>query len=161
MKRTQNIPARRKAAGRIVFALVTIASLFLVANGVFMLADPKTWFFIVPGVKFTGGFNQHFIRDIGLIQMLLGVAFVVGILRPAVRLELWAAATIWLAAHALFHFWEVAVGICGPSTILRDFPAVTLPAVIGFLGTVWAWRSERPPTFASGFSSALNTNNQT
>ena len=88
------------------------------------------------------------IRDIGLIQMFLGAAFVVGMLRPASRVALWAAATVWLIAHALLHFWEVAVGICAPSALARDFPAVTLPALIGIALTVWAWRNcllkERP-----------------
>ena len=80
---------------------------------------------LVPGVTDTGFFNQHFIRDIGIIQLFLGVAFVVGLLRPERRIGLWAAATLWLSAHALFHLWEVAVGICAPSVIPRDFPAVT------------------------------------
>ena len=43
-------------------------------------------------------FNQHFIRDIGMIQIFLGAAFGIGIIRPAVRFELWAAATVWLIA---------------------------------------------------------------
>src|SRR5262245_34790258 len=128
-----------------VLALLAINSLFLIANGLFMLIDPKAWFLFIPGVKFTGGFNQHFIRDIGLIQIFLGGAFVVGIVRPAVRLELWVAATIWLIAHSFFHFWEVAVGICGPSTILRDFPVVTLPALVGIVATAWAFRIKMRP----------------
>ena len=49
-----------------------------------------------------------------------------------------ARATLWLWAHDLFHFWEVAVGICAPSAIARDFPAVTLPALIGTVLTLWA-----------------------
>ena len=48
---------------------------------------------------------------------------------------------MWLIAHAVFHLWEVAVGICSPSVIVRDFPAVTLPALIGIALTAWAWRS--------------------
>src|SRR5262245_26800238 len=140
MKQNLNTLARHGACSKMIFALLTLNSLFLITNGLFMLAAPKKWFLVIPGVKFTGGFNQHFIRDIGLIQLFLGVAFAVGILRPAVRLELWAAATIWLVAHSLFHFWEVAVGICGPFRILQDFPAVTLPALIGIAATVWASR---------------------
>jgi hypothetical protein len=133
------------AVSKMIFALLTINSLLLITNGLFMLADPKKWFLVIPGVKFTGGFNQHFIRDIGLIQLFLGVAFILGMVRPAVRLELWAAATIWLIAHSLFHFWEVAVGICGPSSILRDFPGVTLPALVGIVATVWASRIRMRP----------------
>jgi len=96
-----------------------------------MLIDPKTWYEVVPGVTSTGFYNQHFIRDIGIVQLFLGIAFVTGWFRPSVRFPLWGIATIWLIAHALFHFWEVAVGICGPSALLRDFAAVSLPAIIG------------------------------
>jgi hypothetical protein len=47
--------------------------------------------------------------------MFLGSAFGIGMIRPARRVELWAAATSWLIAHAAFHLWEVAVGIRAPS----------------------------------------------
>lgn len=123
-----------------VTALVTLNGIFLSANGLFMLVAPQVWYDSVPGVTDTGFFNQHFIRDIGIIQLFIGVAFIVGLLRPERRIGLWAAATLWLSAHALFHLWEVAVGICAPSAIPRDFPAVTLPALIGIALTLWAIR---------------------
>ncbi|MFS2108325.1 hypothetical protein ACCC88_01445 [Sphingomonas sp. Sphisp140] len=100
-------------------------------NGTYMLISPVGWYFAVPGVTTTGPFNQHFIRDIGIIFLFLGAAFLIGTVRPNARPVLWGGATLWLACHALFHFWEVAAGICGPSVLLRDFPAVTLPALIG------------------------------
>jgi hypothetical protein len=109
-----------------------------VANGLFMLASPEGWYFAVPGVTTTGPFNQHFIRDIGLIFLFIGPAFLVGTALPRYRVVLWAVSTLWLSGHALFHFWEVAVGICGPSVLVRDFPAVTLPAIIGAVLTSWA-----------------------
>ncbi|MGK9164976.1 hypothetical protein KXR53_01690 [Inquilinus limosus] len=108
------------------------------ANGVFMLVSPDGWYFAVPGVTTTGPFNQHFIRDIGLIFLLVGTAFLFGAAEPRYRVISWAAPTLWLSGHALFHYWEVAVGICGPSVLIRDFPAVTLPAVLGALLTLWA-----------------------
>lgn len=129
----------------LLMALV-ISSLFLTLNGLFMLFDPRRWYDVIPGVNLTGPFNQHFVRDIGIIQAFLGVAYLVGIARPAVRLELWGAATLWLCAHALFHFWEVAVGICAPSALLRDFGAVSLPALIGLWATAWAWRRKELPS---------------
>lgn len=124
-----------------IVIMVVLNGLFLFGNGLFMLVVPSPWYHFVPGVTHTGPFNQHFIRDIGLIQMFLGAAFGIGMIRPASRLALWAAATSWLIAHAGLHLWEVAVGICSPSVIVRDFPAVTLPAVIGIALTAWAWRS--------------------
>ena len=108
------------------------------ANGIFMLVSPEAWYFAVPGVTTTGPFNQHFVRDIGLIFLFVGTAFLAGAVLPRYRVVLWAAPTLWLWGHALFHFWEVAVGICGPSAIARDFPAVTLPAIIGAVLTSWA-----------------------
>ena len=56
-----------------------------------------------------------------------------------------------LCGHALFHFWEVAVGICTPDVLPRDFPAVTLPALIGIGLSVWAYRQSRAgiPAYAS------------
>ena len=112
-------------------------------NGLYMLYSPVSWYFAVPGVTTTGPFNQHFIRDIGLIFLFLGTAFLVGAARPQYRIVLWATPTLWLWGHALFHFWEVAVGICGPSAIVRDFPAVTLPAILGTILTLWAIANAR------------------
>jgi uncharacterized protein YjeT (DUF2065 family) len=128
--------------------MVLFNTLLLFLNGIFMLIAPEAWYYLVPGVTDTGFYNQHFIRDIGMIQLFLGIAFGVGMIQPDRRIGLWAAATLWLAAHALFHFWEVAVGICAPSAIPRDFPAVTLPAIFGAALTLWAIRRSRTGAIA-------------
>lgn len=121
----------------------------LEANGVFMLMAPERWYFVVPGVTSTGPFNQHFLRDIGLIFLFMGGAFLVGVGQPQWRVVLWAGPTIWLIGHALFHLWEVAVGICSPAVLPRDFPAVTLPAIIGVALTFWAFRHSRTRQYAA------------
>lgn len=127
----------------ICISLAVVLGLAAVANGVFMLASPEGWYFAVPGVTTTGSFNQHFIRDIGIVFLFIGAGFLIGAFRPRVRLFAWGAPTIWLSGHALFHFWEVAVGICSASAIARDFPAVTLPALLGWVLTAWALRQVR------------------
>src|SRR5918996_6142233 len=132
-----------------LYIMVAFNAVFLSLNGIFMLVAPQVWYDFVPGVTDTGFYNQHFIRDIGIIQLFLGVAFGVGMFRPERRIGLWAAATLWLCTHALFHFWEVAVGICAPSAIPLDFPAVTLPALIGIALTLWAIRQSRAVGTAS------------
>ncbi|WP_162261826.1 hypothetical protein [Bosea sp. Root381] len=53
-----------------------------------MLVAPLTWYELVPGVTDTGFFNQHFVRDIGMIQLFLGVAFGLGLFRPERRVDL-------------------------------------------------------------------------
>jgi hypothetical protein len=121
-----------------ILVMVAVNTLFLSANGLFMLVAPHAWYEFVPGVTGTGFFNQHFIRDIGMIQLFLGIAFAVGLVVPERRIALWLVASLWLAAHAVFHLWEVAVGICAPSALVRDFPAVSLPALIGAALTLCA-----------------------
>jgi hypothetical protein len=125
------------------------------ANGLFMLAFPMDWYFSVSGVTTTGPFNQHFIRDIGLIFLFMATAFLLGGARPKYRVILWAAPTLWLAGHALFHFWEVAVGICEPSVLARDFQAVTLPTIVGAVLTPWAVRDAHDPWVASALLPTL------
>lgn len=130
---------------QLCIALAILLGLGALANGIYMLVSPVGWYFAVPGVTTTGPFNQHFLRDIGIVFLFLGAAFLIGARRPEYRVVLWGGATLWLACHALFHFWEVAVGICGATTLLRDFPAVTFPALLGALLTCWAVRERRSP----------------
>lgn len=121
-------------------ALATMLGFGSAANSLFMLISPANWYFAVPGVTTTGPFNQHFVRDIGLIFLLVAIALLTGVARPASRIPLWSAAALWLSGHALFHFWEVGVGICGTGALVQDFPAVTLPAILTTALALWAWR---------------------
>lgn len=121
-------------------AIAVLLGAAMAANGLMMLGAPQAWYARVPGVIATGAYNQHFIRDIGLVYLLIGAAFAAGAFRPGQRLTLWTAATLWLAGHAIFHLWEVAVGICGPDAIPRDFPGVTVPALIGLGLSLFAWK---------------------
>lgn len=98
-------------------------------NGVFMTIAPDPWYWLVPGVPDRGPFNQHFLRDIGINYMLIGAAFIYGALYSKHRLILWLMPTAWLVGHAIFHVWEVLVGICGPESLIEDFAGVTLPAL--------------------------------
>lgn len=135
---------------RTCITVAVVLGVAAIANGIFMLIDPERWYFSVPGVTTTGPFNQHFVRDIGLIFLFLGGAFLLGAARPDLRVAFWAAPSIWLSGHALFHFWEVAAGICGPSALVRDFPAVTLPALLGIAITFWAIADMRVTAPAAG-----------
>ena len=125
---------------RTVPVLAGIFGAGLAGNGILMLNAPEAWYFAVAGVTTTGPFNQHFLRDIGLIFGLIGLSFVYGAVRSGSRVLLWSMGAIWLSGHALFHFWEVTVGICGPEVLPRDFPAVTLPALIALALSIWSFR---------------------
>lgn len=122
----------------LVLAMVGVNVVFLSVNGLLMLAVPEAWHDSVPGITQTGMFDQHFIRDSGLIQLFFGLAFYVGMRHPARRIELWTAATLWLTAHAGLHLWEAAVGIYASSAILWELSTVSLPTVFGAVLTAWA-----------------------
>ena len=108
----------------VILTMAAFNGIFLSANGLFMLVVPQVWYDLVPGVTDTGFYNQHFVHDIGLIQLFLGVAFGIGMFRSERRIELWAAATSWLTAHA--------ASICGrspsESALRRQFPAIFPPS---------------------------------
>jgi hypothetical protein len=135
---------------RLALAAAFILGVGAFANGIYMLVSPADWYFAVPGVTTTGPFNQHFLRDIGLIFLFIAGAFLIGVARSRYRIALWGAASLWLAGHALFHVWEVLAGICGPYALARDFPAVTLPALIGLVLTGWAASNAMPSAGRSG-----------
>lgn len=117
-------------AKQLITVIAFAIGLALFANGVFMLVAPESWYWTVPGVPVRGSFNQHFVRDIGIQYLLMGVAFVYGAINSQQRLLLWWLPTTWLVGHAVFHVLEVAVGMCGPEYLLVDFAGVTFPALV-------------------------------
>jgi len=123
---------------KLCLATAAILGCAAVANGLYMLLAPHQWYLTVPGVPMSGPFNQHFIRDIALVFLIVGAAFLCGIVTACERAFLWSAASLWLVCHALLHLWQVAAGISPASAIRTDFPAVTLPALLGLLISVWA-----------------------
>ncbi len=127
-------------AVRIAVGLGIVLGMLFVANGSYMLVAPENWYWAIPGVAERGGFNQHFVRDIGIIYVLTGSAFVAGALLPAARLSLWAGATLWHVGHALVHLWEVAAGIGGPEALAQDLAGVSVPSLLGIALVVVARR---------------------
>ena len=123
---------------------VIVAALFLVlafiGNGTYMLLASEAWYWAVPGVPDTGPFNPHLVRDVGFVYVVSGLAFAIGLLRPEHRAGLWSVAAAWHLCHALFHVWEVIVGICGPEALARDFLGVTVPSLLAAALAIWAWR---------------------
>lgn len=135
----------RMWSDRVAAAMAAVVGGLALGNGLAMLAVPQTWFWSVDGVSSTGGYNAHFVRDIGLVYLLAGAAMFAGLARPAARGLLWGAAAAWLLMHALFHLWEVAAGICGPDALTRDFLGVTLPGLLASGLAVRAIRRDGRP----------------
>ena len=122
---------------KVISAVALLLGVAALANGVLMTLAPEPWYWLVPGVPDRGPFNQHFLRDIGINYMLIGAAFIYGAVYIKHRLIFWLVPTAWLVSHAIFHVWEVLVGICEPEALIVDFGGVTLPALLG-LGLIYA-----------------------
>ncbi len=126
---------------RIIVTVALLLGFVMVVNATWQLAAPESWYWAIPGVPDRGPFNQHFVRDLGIIYALSGIGLILGALRPRQRLGYWWAPTVWLVGHALLHVWEVLSGICGPSSLLEDFAGVTLPALTALVLLVSARRA--------------------
>ena len=51
-----------------------ILGVALTVNGLAMLLAPAVWYAAVPGVSETGALNHHFIRDLGTVYIVAGLA---------------------------------------------------------------------------------------
>jgi hypothetical protein len=125
---------------RIVAGVALLLGFSMVVNGTWQLVAPEGWYWAIPGVPDRGPFNQHFVRDIGIVYALTGIGLIMGAVRPGQRFGYWWAPTLWLVGHALFHVWEVMVGICGPASLIQDFAGVTFPALITLALLLYARR---------------------
>ena len=115
---------------RLVQAMIGLAALFALANGVFMLSDPFRRYQFVGTVKATGPANAHFIRDIGIAYAVSGLVLAYAAVHPGLR---WGSAllgVLWLALHGVLHIYEVITGICSPDIFWRDAPGVLGPPLL-------------------------------
>jgi len=109
--------------------LAWFLGLLSVANGVFMMVAPATWYPLLPGVVASGPFNGHFVRDIGAAFVIAGV----GLLwfandsraRPAAL-----AAAAFLGLHALIHISDLFAGRENLYYVALDIPTVYLSALL-------------------------------
>lgn len=119
--------------------LTWMLALGLGANALWMLADPRLWYDTIPGVVLTGGFNQHFVRDIGCAYL----ACALGLGWRARDPQAWPAAlfaAVFLLLHGGLHVADLALGRCTPAGFVRDIPAVILPALLA----LWLALPRRP-----------------
>lgn len=104
-------------------------------NGLWMLVDPSTWYVQIPaGVPDTGPLNDHFVHDIGVVFVLIGVGGVwcYRHLRDAAdqaRIIHWGIAGFYIG-HALVHVAEISLGILPADHWWIDAPLTFLPAII-------------------------------
>ena len=126
----------------IVLGLFALSNL---ANGAWMLADPLHWYLNLPAnVPGSGPLNEHFVRDIGCIFSLIGVALAVAVFRPAARFGALLLASGFYGAHALVHVFDTARGLFDAGQWLIDLvPVYGATALLIGLTVVYARSEDR------------------
>jgi hypothetical protein len=110
------------------------------ANGLWMLLAPESWYLRLPaGVPDTGPLNVHFVRDIGAAFTTIGVMFCVAAPRPQYRYGVLLAATLFFILHAIVHVTDMLAGRLHHSHWLIDLPGVFFPAIVLLLLCLPRW----------------------
>lgn len=100
-----------------------------VANGLFMILTPELWYSTIPGVVETGGFNHHFVVDIGVAFLASAASLYLSARAGGDITLLWPAA-IFLGGHAGFHLIEMLEHFPPASAIARDLVIIVVPQLV-------------------------------
>ena len=110
-------------------SLLYLGAVFYLLNGVRMIANPQVFFDGTAGVSATGGYNVHFIVDIGFAFLVSAGAMAAGVwLR---RRSLILAGLAWPVLHAAFHTAGLAMhGAVSRAAWMVETGGVILPALL-------------------------------
>ncbi len=110
-------------------SLLYLGAVFYLLNGVRMIANPQGFFDGTAGVSATGGYNVHFIVDIGFAFLVSAGAMAAGVwLR---RRSLILAGLAWPVLHAAFHTAGLAMhGAVSRAAWMVETGGVILPALL-------------------------------
>jgi len=100
-------------------------------NGAWMLLFPLSWYTDLPAaVPHTGPFNQHFVRDLGVVFVIVGLAFGWSALNVSQSSKVHLALTAFFTGHALIHLADIVMGRLPHSHWTIDMPGVFIPALL-------------------------------
>lgn len=110
-------------------SLLYLGAVFYLLNGVRMIADPQGFFDGTAGVSATGGYNMHFIVDIGFAFLVSAGAIAAGVWLRQRSLIL--AGLAWPVLHAAFHTAGLAMhGAVSGAAWVVETGGVILPALV-------------------------------
>ncbi len=108
------------------------------ANAVWMLVAPAHWYRVLPaGVPDFGPFNEHFVRDIGVVFLMMAIALAWAAAAPARRVTIVAVVSLFYVLHAALHVFDTARGFVGPEHWGLDAGGIYLPALL-MVAVTWA-----------------------
>ena len=119
-----------------------IIGIAFLANSIFMIVSPSSWYYSLETVVQTGPMNSHFIRDIGLMYFLTAVVVFLGLRQPQNKVVWWTGAAGRHLSHGGLHTY---VGNCGLNqnggVYAQDFVPIAL-VVPGRSARLWANRRQ-------------------
>ena len=119
-----------------------IIGIAFLANSIFMIVSPSSWYYSLETVVQTGPMNSHFIRDIGLMYFLTAVVVFLGLRQPQNKVVWWTGAAGWHLLHGGLHTWETVVGISTVEAYAQDFVPVVVPGLVLMALGWWANRRQ-------------------
>ncbi len=115
-----------------------------VVNALAMLIAPEVWYELTPGASDTGPFNVHFVRDIGIAYLAVGVGLWLGVTNHRLQALSGAlVAMVFVGGHAVFHFIEMFAHHVDSTSAVRDLILIVLPTAIAAVWMVAAIRRIR------------------
>jgi len=123
------------------------------ANGVWMLTSPAHWYLNLPAnIPGTGPLNEHFVRDIGCIFLMIGIALSIGAFLRPMRVPSMVLATAYSVLHAFVHVYDSARGLFEPGHWRVDVVPIYAATLLSLWLTVKLTREERARSHASAQS---------
>lgn len=108
------------------------------ALAAWMIVSPGSFFDAVAGF---GTQNDHYIRDVAVLYLAIGVGLLVAATRPSWRFPVLAIAATWYLAHAVNHLFDI--GESDPDWVgPADFVALVATGLVLLLLAVLAARSD-------------------
>jgi len=127
--------------------LLGLFALGNLANGVWMLGNPAHWYIHLPAnVPGTGPLNEHFVRDIGCIFLLMGIVLAIAVFRRRWRLPAMLLTTAFYGEHALVHLYDSARHLFPPGQWKYDLLPVYATTALLVAVTFALFRAERDKT---------------
>lgn len=122
--------------------IVYAGAAFFAWIGLTMIAGSQDWYQSTPGVPETGGYNPHFIVDIGFAFLVSAGCLAAGawmVSRP-----LMLAGLAWPALHAGFHLLELVThGPASPAALVTELAGVVAP--VGLIAVACFFVPGLPP----------------
>lgn len=112
-------------------AFFSFISLGNFASGAWMLMNPLHWYENFPGrIPDFGPLNEHFVRDLGCIFVVLGVVSFKSVLDSSSRKHTLFILQAWFSSHAVIHLFDTLRGLVAFEHLYMDVPLCYLPPIL-------------------------------